>query len=75
MKLKQLGPNQTEVEVDGNRVLFSYETPVAVKFANGDAWRTAKKWSRTTTRHINRWLNETLTLEVSQEAIEVLVPW
>ena len=45
-------------------VLISYETPVAVLLA-GDAvgaarprvWRTSTKWSPTTTKHINKWID------------------
>lgn len=56
MKLKPLGANQNEVTLaDGTVILFSYETPVAAT-QNGMAYRTEKHWSRTTSKHINRWL-------------------
>jgi hypothetical protein len=55
MKLKQLGSNQTELVLnDGTQVLFSYETPVAC-WIEGQFYRTDKKWSQTTSRHINKW--------------------
>lgn len=55
MKLRVLGPNQTEVEADGATVLFSYNLPVAAEI-NGELYVTEKKYSTTTTRHINTWL-------------------
>jgi hypothetical protein len=55
MKLKQLGSNQTELVLnDGTQVLFSYETPVAC-LKDAVLFRTDKKWSQTTSRHINKW--------------------
>jgi len=56
MKLKHIGPNQMELCIGEQVILFSYETPVAAKI--GDKfYRTEKIHSRTTTRHINQWLN------------------
>ena len=57
MKVQSIGSNQTEVELaNGTCVLFSYSTPVAA-LVPGKGWiRTAKKWSATTTKHINAWL-------------------
>jgi len=55
MKLRVIGPNQTEVEVDGVCVFFSYNTPVAAQV--GQEWfKTAVKHSATTSKHINTWL-------------------
>jgi len=56
MNIKQLGSNQTELEIKGARVLFSYSTPVACESV-GKRYRTEKKWSQTTSRHINAWLD------------------
>lgn len=56
MKLKSLGANQTEVDFNGNLVLFSYETPVAA-YVDGAFYRTEEKYSVTTSRHINKWLD------------------
>jgi len=60
MKLTPIKANMTEVEVNGKTVLFSYETPVAIiEGTNPDGsiayYKTSKKWSATTTRHINQW--------------------
>ena len=56
MKLTQIGSNQTEITTArGNRVLYSYETPVAAWTEQG-AFRTAEKFSVTTSKHINKYL-------------------
>ncbi len=62
MNLNPIKANMNEVEIDGMRVLFSYKTPVAalVRYSSptGNGWhqyRTEKKWSRTTSRHITQW--------------------
>lgn len=62
MNLNPIRANMTELELDGVRILFSYRTPVAAwvreETAEGVDWhqyRTEKRWSNTTTRHINQW--------------------
>lgn len=45
----------TELEMDGIKVLYSYETPVA-GFDSAGAFRTDTKYSVTTSRHINKYL-------------------
>lgn len=58
MNLTPIKANMTELELNGMKVLFSYKTPVAVLVKEGENWhqyRTEKKWSNTTTRHINTW--------------------
>jgi hypothetical protein len=56
MKLKNIGSNMTEVETsDGTLVLFSYSTPVACFVPAVGYMKTDKKWSATTSRHINKW--------------------
>ena len=61
MNLNPIKQNMTEVTVNRSlKVLFSYKTPVACMWANGDLYeyfQTKKKWSRTTSRHINQWLD------------------
>lgn len=55
MKIKNLGSNMTEVIFDNDdHILFSYETPVAGRI-NYELVRTSKKWSNTTSRHINKY--------------------
>lgn len=56
MKLNPIGSNQFEVTVNGAVILFSYSTPVAAN-VDGAFYRTAKHWSTTTSKHINRWLD------------------
>lgn len=60
MNLTPIAANMTEVTLDrGLTVLFSYKTPVACVWTNGMGSRvlikTDKRWSNTTTRHINKW--------------------
>ena len=59
MKVKQIGSNQTEISLaDGTEILFSYQTPVAA-LVPGKGWiRSAKKWSATTTKHVNAWFRK-----------------
>ena len=56
MKVRNVGSNMTELVTDGCTVLFSYETPVAAYTPTQGYVRTAKWYSQTTTRHINKWL-------------------
>jgi hypothetical protein len=61
MKLRKLGNNQTVITMQdgdfGKSILFSYDTPVAA-LINGRVYKTSKKWSVTTSRHINQWLSD-----------------
>ncbi len=71
MKLKQLAANMTEIEHSNSFVLFSYETPVAVMVkATGEVFKTATKFSRTTSKHINKWLDGQAAKEIPQYEIE-----
>jgi hypothetical protein len=54
MKLKQLASNMTELQIGSTQILFSYETPVAIA-TNDTLYRTSKKWSVTTSKHIGKW--------------------
>jgi hypothetical protein len=73
MKLTQLGSNQTQIENrEGNLILYSYNTPVAVKMAGtGEYLRTSKQFSKTTSAHINKWVGAKAR-EVEQSYIERL---
>ena len=55
MKLKQIGSNQTELDLGFAQVFFSYETPVAACLTDGTLVRTDQWYSATTTRHIKNW--------------------
>ncbi len=70
MNLILVGPKQTELQFRNDsgfcRVLFSYETPVAA-VVNGICYRTNKKWSNTTSRHIAKWFGGHMSAMVAQE--------
>ena len=71
MNLKHLASNKNEITLsDGTQVLFSYATPVAA-WVNGEFFKTSKKWSQTTSRHINSWAH--LATEKPQEYFNNLV--
>ena len=73
MELIPLGANRTQINLkNGDSVFFSYRTPVASLTENG-YYRTSKKWSVTTTRHINKWLGGVLAKEQPQEYFDSLV--
>ena len=58
MKIKLLGANQTEVQLSDHyetQIFFSYEQAVCVRNANG-CFVTTEKYSRTTSKHINKWV-------------------
>ena len=73
MQVQSLGANQTQVDLaDGTSVLFSYKTPVAA-LVPGKGWiRTSTRYSVTTTKHINKWIQSPAT-EVDQWDIDQLV--
>ena len=76
MKLRQYGSNQTELSLMcGAVVFFSYETPVAALLPSGRYIRTEKKWSVTTSKHINKWLTGVTSPveQVPQEELHRLV--
>ena len=58
MKIKLLGANQTEVQLSDHyetQIFFSYEQAVCVRNADG-CFVTTEKYSRTTSKHINKWV-------------------
>ena len=74
MQLKRLGSNQTEVSLNnGTKVFFSYDTPVAAQLPDYEYVRTSTKWSVTTSKHINKWLEGVIATEVSQDILDNLV--
>lgn len=76
MNIKPIGPNQTEVSLDGGNILalVSYETVVAA-FVDGKAYRTSKKWSATTSRHISKWFDGEEAEEKEQSFFDRLAAW
>ena len=74
MQLTPIAANQTQLNLhDGTEVFFSYKTPVAAKLPNYDYIRTATKWSVTTTKHINKWLDGVIAKTVDQKVLDNLV--
>ena len=69
MKLNAIGSNQTEVTIGNKRVLFSYSTPVAY-YENGMYFKTSKKWSKTTSKHINQWIGGSPVNEIAQDLMD-----
>ena len=59
MKLHSFATNRTLLTFDdGSEVFFSYQTPVAGYSKKLGYIKTNRWYSSTTTRHINRYLNE-----------------
>jgi len=66
--IKPIGSNQTLLVTPNQLILFSYATPVAIYDKHTYRYfRTAKKWSKTTSRHINHWLDGVQAVEMPQE--------
>jgi len=57
MKVKSIGKNQTLICTDNMDIFISYETPVACFIAGQGYFKTSKKHSVTTSKHINQWLD------------------
>ena len=74
LSVKPIASNMTLLETPKHIVLFSYATPVA-SFDKGTYSfnRTAKKWSMTTTRHINKWLDGATAKEQPQTYFDTLL--
>tara|TARA_B100001996_G_scaffold256547_1_gene199370 strand:+ start:152 stop:385 length:234 start_codon:yes stop_codon:yes gene_type:complete len=75
MKLTPIAANQTELTLNnGTQVFFSYKTPVAAYCSDsGKFIRTDYKWSVTTSRHINKWLDTRIAESVDQSVLDNLV--
>ena len=57
MKLTKVAANQTEIELsDGTTLFFSYKTPVAAHIPGEGFYRTERRWSRTTSKHIGQFI-------------------
>ena len=74
MNLKKLGANLTEIDTGKMQILVSYQTPVAMHYSGDDmVYITDKFWSRTTSHHINSWINDNLTDTITQSALDNLL--
>ena len=73
MKLKRTGSNQTVVSLNnGAEVFFSYDTPVAGYHPELGYVRTDEYYSKTTSRHINKYLGALNHSKVKQNIINCL---
>lgn len=77
MKLRGIRNSVTEVTLDKIKVVFSYSTPVILIDHRQEiptAYVTGKKWSVTTTRHINEYLKaeypDAIPVKKSQEFLD-----
>jgi hypothetical protein len=57
MKIKTIASNLTELQINDMNIAFSYSTPVAGWDDQG-AFKTDKKFSATTSKHIKKYLGE-----------------
>ena len=74
MKVINFGSNQTVLVLpNGDEVFFSYETPVAGFSIKEGYWRHQTSFSRTTTKHINSWLNGKDAILKSSDEIDELM--
>jgi len=73
MKVSPIGSNMTEVTLsNGTRILYSYETPVAARLEDGTAIRSEIFFSKTTSKHINKYLGKGVGEVVNQSVLEQL---
>ena len=74
MKLQSFAANRTLLSFDdGTEIFFSYETPVA-GYSNKAGYVKTNQWySSTTTRHINKYLDDNFALNVEQNTINNLI--
>ena len=71
MKIETRGANQTKFFGKDYTIFFSYNTPVACySLKNGMYYKTDKKWSSTTNKHINSFLKgiEDKAIDVKPQA-------
>jgi len=74
LSVKPIASNMTLLETPKHIVLFSYATPVAsFDKATYSFNRTSKKWSMSTSRHINKWIDGVQAIEQPQEYFDNLL--
>ncbi len=74
MKIKHIGSNMTEIEVNGTFILFSYNTPVAgrsIKISDDGYFKTSEHYSATTTRHVNKYFRDEWDMDAKTEVPEI----
>ena len=74
--LRNLGANKTQLTFDnGLQLFYSYATPVAsYSPITCEYYRTEKRYSNTTTKHINQWLEGCEAIEKPQSYFDNLEP-
>ena len=73
MKLTPIAANRNIISYnDGTEVFFSYSTPVAGYSPELGYIKTQTWYSSTTTRHINKYLDNNKATEVPQQTIHAL---
>ena len=71
MKLTPIQANMTELELMNGYILFSYKTPVASTMkSTGEYFKTSKFWSKTTSRHMNKWFKEFGEIKIQEKPQE-----
>jgi hypothetical protein len=74
MQLKRTGNSTTELRVNSATILFSYNTPVAVELNNDSKILvTSQKYSKTTSKHINEWIQGRSFELVEQSVIDSFI--
>ena len=73
MNLKPIAPNQTEVQHGTWTVFYSYSTAVACCDGNGRCYRVKEKYSPTTSRHVNKWLEGRRYTELPQKDMVAMI--
>ena len=74
LSVHSIGSNKIEIRHGDNVFLVSYKTPVAA-YVKGVFYKTSTKFSRTTSKHINQWLNGANAQEIHQSVIENWIGW
>ena len=75
MKLKRISANETEIKFNEETIVFfSYDTPVAAK-VGVKYYRTEEKHSSTTSKHLNRWLEDVKCVLKPQSWFENRLNW
>ena len=68
-KVRIIGSNKTEVQVNDRFILISYETPVAAFLPGQGIVRESVSSSRTTAKHINQWIGNAFGDGVTQRYV------
>ena len=72
--LKTLRKNKKELIGKNIHILFSYETPVAYYDVLSDQYFvTDEHYSKSTTQHINSWVDKSRVKQCSQDVLDNLI--